>query len=221
MTLHGPGFGLDERDCFEAQLSGVLRAIELGRHPPSLGRVVFVELDARRAARLQGYLDTASGQRAAPGSEPVVDLRELSDRVVHDRQSVFAAMPFAKEFEDVFNFGIQGPVHEAGFRCERMDQVNFVGDVVAEMRKRIQRANFVVADLTGANPNVYLEVGFAWACARPVVLLARNTGELRDSLHFDTRGHRCLHYETITELSDKLRAEIAGLRREGVVGSHA
>ena len=50
----------------------------------------------------------------------------------------------------------------AGYLGERADLATFTGDVMDWVRARISSANLVIADLTSANPNVYLEVGYAW-----------------------------------------------------------
>lgn len=80
---------------------------------------------------------------------------------------VFVAMPFSPVFEDVYTFGIVPAAHAANLLVERTDQTSFTGDIVAHMRERISGARLFVADVTGANPNVYLEIGFAWATEFP------------------------------------------------------
>ena len=70
-------------------------------------------------------------------------------------------MPFAEEYGDRFQYGIQGPANAAGYLCERADLASFTGDVIAWVKDRIGSAALVIADLTAANPNVYLEVGYA------------------------------------------------------------
>ena len=120
---------------------------------------------------------------------------------------IFVAMPFAEEMDDVYYFGIQGPVRESGFLCERADLEVFSGDIVQWIRSRIETASLVIAELTGANPNVYLEVGFAWGCGVPTVLLVRDPDELR----FDVKGQRCLVYRRIKDLHDALGKELVGL----------
>jgi hypothetical protein len=37
------------------------------------------------------------------------------------KRHIFAAMPFAKEFDDRFHYGIQSAAEAAGFLCERAD----------------------------------------------------------------------------------------------------
>ena len=63
--------------------------------------------------------------------------------------------------DDVFYFGIQQPTRHAGFVCERVDNESFIGDVLIQKKSRIENSSVVIADLAGANPNVYLEIGYA------------------------------------------------------------
>ena len=64
----------------------------------------------------------------------------------------------SEEMDDVFHYGIQGAVNAAGFLCERADLSTFTGDVLEWVKNRIERASLVVADLSDANPNVYLDM---------------------------------------------------------------
>jgi nucleoside 2-deoxyribosyltransferase len=69
-------------------------------------------------------------------------------------------------------------------------------------------APLLVADLSTANPNVYLEVGYAWGKGIPTVLLARDAADLR----FDVKGQRCLLYNSIRKLEASLKSELKALR---------
>jgi len=125
----------------------------------------------------------------------------------------FIAMPFRKDMDDVFYYGIQQPLHAAGLLCERVDQDIFSGGIMEYVRNRIETAAVVVAELTGGNPNVYLEVGYAWGKGRPIILVARDEKEL----HFDVRGQRCLTYERIKDLEEILAKELKGMILKGIV----
>lgn len=81
------------------------------------------------------------------------------------------------------------------------------------MLKKIESAVVVIADLTGTNENVFLEVGYAWGKGKPTILLARQDVDLP----FDVQGHKCLKYESIKDLEDKLTGELEGLRAQGVI----
>ncbi len=65
----------------------------------------------------------------------------------------------------------------------------------------------VIADLSLANPNVYLEVGYAWGRGRPTILVVRDVKELR----FDVQGTRCLVYQSIRHLEELLTKELAAV----------
>ncbi len=123
------------------------------------------------------------------------------------KKRIFVAMPFAPEFDDCFHYGIQGAVNSSGYLCERADLQSFTGDVMEFVKQRIATSDFVIADLTTANANVYLEVGYAWGLNKKTILLIKDTKELK----FDTRGQRCLAYTTIKDLETKLKSELTNL----------
>jgi len=105
-------------------------------------------------------------------------------------------MPFADSFEDVFYYGIARPVRAAGLLCERIDQVAFTGDIIIRMRERIASSAVVVADLSEANPNVYLEVGYAWGVNVPCILICNRKTE---SLHKPQSDSPSTEHEAISE----------------------
>jgi nucleoside 2-deoxyribosyltransferase len=76
------------------------------------------------------------------------------------------------------------------------------------VKERIATSDFVIADLTTANPNVYLEVGYAWGLKKKTVLLIKDPKELK----FDIRGQRCLPYTSIKDLENKLKNELTNLK---------
>ncbi|MGI5229978.1 hypothetical protein [Actinoallomurus sp. CA-142502] len=216
LTLHGPGYGLDETEAFESELAGIADAVSEGAFPAGLRTVSFVEINARRAERLDALLkDMARIPRprtGRPGSAVTIagdDYRRLRSAGydADTKEHAFVAMPFADSFEDVFHYGIVPPIRGAGLICERVDELSFTGDVVQRLKERIDAARIVVADLTNANPNVYLEVGYAWGRGVPTVLVChQNT-----PLPFDVHGQRCLFYRSIRDLEQRLTREIGEL----------
>jgi hypothetical protein len=222
LTVHGANCGLDEGEAVLALAGGLIDGIQRGQLPPTLQRITIVEKREARAKRLFHTLVTKLPGLAGvslsgevfrvekPGSQAVVSPHAPPSLPAHGVQAVaqkphaFVAMPFAPEFEDVFHYGIQNPVHAAGLLCERVDAAVFEGLIIQRILSRIASARVVVAELSGANPNVYLEVGYAWASKVPTVLLVRDVNELR----FDVKGHRCLVYRNIRELEVLLAAEL-------------
>ncbi|NJL46319.1 MAG: hypothetical protein HC929_00900 [Leptolyngbyaceae cyanobacterium SM2_5_2] len=124
---------------------------------------------------------------------------------------VFVAMPFKEEMDDVYHYGIQGAVKATGYLCERADLSSFTGNIMEWVRQRIKSSKLVIADLTDANPNVYLEVGYAWGCGIPKILIVGNTEHLK----FDVRDQRCLQYKSIKNLEESLQSELNSLKNHG------
>jgi hypothetical protein len=213
-TLHGAGYGLDESEAFRAELAGIIDAIESRNCPAALESVTIVERSAGRARRLQALLEdiqpASTVSAPAPGRAPLSQLEPLRTAGVRSQAKphVFVAMPFAPEFDDHFHYGIQQAVNTAGYLCERADLATFTGDVIVWVKERIDSARLLVADLSTANPNVYLEVGYAWGKGIPTVLLARDEADLK----FDVKGQRCLVYSSIRKLEELLTQELARLR---------
>ncbi|MBN1203141.1 MAG: hypothetical protein JXJ20_14925 [Anaerolineae bacterium] len=224
-TIHGvrTGIGLDEIEAFRSLLLGMADAYEAGHYPPTLERITFVEQDENRVRLLKDALTQflpdapATAQRqttaepeavtammAGPESfEPEFRKPEANEMTPH----VFVAMPFKGDYDDQFYLAIQPVVSEMGFLCERMDLDTFTGDIVERMLDRIRSACLVIALLDGANPNVYLEVGFAWGVETPTVLIAHQD----EKLPFDVRSQRVLLYERIYLLKRMLAGELKRL----------
>lgn len=235
MTIHGPGYGLDEVEAVLAQFAGFLQAIQAGGLPLDLDHISIVERNDGRVRRLRLALEKnlADVDYASRVQSPWTYRLAVPQRLGHagwslpkgttaiemagteseGKSHVFVAMPFRKDLDDVFYYGIQTPAHATGFLCERIDQEAFTGDILDRVKERIETAAVVIAELSGANPNVYLEVGYAWGRGRPTILLVRDENELR----FDVRGQRCLKYERIKDLEDLLTRELNELKSKGLL----
>ena len=214
------GFGLDEVACFEAEIAGILDAVESSELPRSLGRVTFLETNVGRAKRMRENLTTLlgpgstvvfAGAHTSSGFDPQVRRLRGVAREGAVQEHAFVAMPFDESFGDVFHFGLSSAVHASGLLCERVDEQAFTGDILERLKDQIRRARLVVADLTGNNPNVFLEVGYAWGSGVPTVLVCREDA-LKD-LKFDVQGQRCLAYSSIRDLESKLTSELRSLLR--------
>jgi len=129
----------------------------------------------------------------------------------HGTIKVFVAMSFSTRTRDVWNFGIRLPVCAAGPVCQRIDCESFTGDIPNEIKKRINAADLVIADVTRATPNLWIELGYALGKHRPTLLLCKaGRRKSQSALPFDVSGHKCIFYSDITDLHDKLTAELRG-----------
>lgn len=216
LTLHGTGYGLDEIEAFESELAGVIDAVSARDFPENLKEITFVEKLPDRARRLSVSLKKLlpDGVLRTNGRTSIAILEDHAQATLRTagyrsaaKSHVFVAMPFAEEMHDIFHYGIQGAVNAEGLLCERADLSAFTGDVLDWVKRRISTAKLVVADLSLANPNVYLEVGYAWGCQVPTVLLARDPSDMK----FDVRSQKCILYKSIKHLEESLRRELQGL----------
>lgn len=218
-TVHGVRAGLDEHEAVLALVGGFIDAFQKGAGG-GIEEVSIVERNPARAHRIRqtledGLAKTEGVTKLASGAFRVerslafkqAPVMATAGQVIPEKPHAFVAMPFLPELEDVFHYGIQAPVKAAGLLCERVDRAAFDGLIIERIRERIESAKVVIADLSTANPNVYLEVGYAWGRGKPTILLVRDVSELR----FDVQGHRCLIYRSIRELESLLSAELARL----------
>jgi hypothetical protein len=234
MTVHGAGFGLDEIEAFLAQFRGYLYGLQNKQYPTQLEKITIIDNNIERVRRLQQVFEAnfASADFITKIKDRWayrIDKQQLNGNSEGNQQHnrigakrgmesdakphVFVAMPFKKDMDDVFYYGIQQPVRDVGFICERVDQEAFIGDILEQVKLKIETATVVIAELSGANPNVYLEVGYAWGKGRPTILLIKDEEELR----FDVRGQRCLKYNRIQDLEDCLKKELNELKSKGFI----
>ncbi len=118
---------------------------------------------------------------------------------------VFVLMPFDKKFDDIYKLGIKGACQEAGAYCERVDEQLFTESILDHIYNQISKADIVVADMTGRNPNVFYETGYAHAMGKPVILLTQNV----DDIPFDMKHYPHIIYgNSISGLKGELEKRI-------------
>src|SRR5262245_21730515 len=119
---------------------------------------------------------------------------------------VFVLMPFDRKYDDVYEFGIKGATADAAAYAERLDEQMFTGGMLDRIFNQISKADVIVADMTGRNPNVFYEVGYAHALDKVVILLTQTA----DDIPFDLRHRAHIIYEgSIGNLREKLAPQIA------------
>ena len=74
---------------------------------------------------------------------------------------VLVLMPFKKEFNDTYTFGIRGAADDVGAYAERIDEQIFQEGILDRVFNQINKADVIVADMTGQNANVFYGVGYA------------------------------------------------------------
>lgn len=182
-AIHGPGAGLDASESMETLVLAF--ANELGSRPQLglLGEVILVEKEKEVFERLQERLKylAMKGVVTFDGSTCFINPSTAQTTIAVEERRVqqlslrhlFVAMPYAKKFNNVYYFGIKQPIELRGRKCERIDQDAFTGDIVDRIKTRIRGSELVIADITGNNPNVFFEVGYAEGLDKRVILLSQ------------------------------------------------
>jgi nucleoside 2-deoxyribosyltransferase len=101
---------------------------------------------------------------------------------------VFVLMPFHEAFNDVYELGIKSACAECGVFCQRVDEQIFDGTILARVYNQISKADLIVADMTGRNPNVFYEVGYAHALSKQVILATQNADDIPFDLKYYPRA---------------------------------
>ena len=116
----------------------------------------------------------------------------------------FALMPFTQCFDGIWEIVIRPTVEGQGDECTRADDFFAPGPIMNAIVHAIESADYLIADLTGRNPNVFYELGLAHSMGKPVILLTQNVGDVP----FDLKHQRLIEYADTAAGASALRTAI-------------
>jgi len=120
-----------------------------------------------------------------------------------DEKLIFILTPFHERYEGDYSV-IREVCASTGFKAYRGDENYFKSDIFPEMLKLIVKANLIIANINGRNPNVLYELGIAQALDKPVILISKEP----DNLPIDIKSKRFLIYKDNDELRELIRKEL-------------
>ena len=120
---------------------------------------------------------------------------------------LFVIMPFSPDLDDVYYLGIHETAKTLGCSCERVDEIEFVGDILDKMYDSIRNSRIVIAEVSTQNANVYYELGYAHALGKPTILITKEIS----SAPFDIKGFNHIVYTNIRDLRNKLKSRLSAL----------
>jgi hypothetical protein len=123
----------------------------------------------------------------------------------------FVLMPFDKRFDDLYRLGIKDVAGTLNVRAERVDEQKFTEPMLDRIYQQIDAADIVIAEMTGQNPNVFYEVGYAHAKEKLCILSTTDAGDIP----FDLKHRRhIVHSGSILKLKQAITEELTWAREE-------
>ena len=133
-----------------------------------------------------------------------------------DPRFVFMLMPFKEPYPSLFRRVIKPVIESFNLECEPGYDRFGPGVVINDVWRDINRAQFVVAEISDLNENVMYELGLAHALGKPTILLSKHRAEDLNPLvvTFNVRHQRVLFYDPDkADLADQLEIWVGELVR--------
>ena len=105
----------------------------------------------------------------------------------------FVIQPFDKgEFDNRYRDVLAPTIKSLGVEPYRVDEDPSANILIDTIEEKIKNSRFCLADISVDNPNVWYEVGYAFALGRSVILISKQ----RSSYPFDIRHRKIISYTT-------------------------
>lgn len=102
----------------------------------------------------------------------------------------FVIMPFEERLNSYYNDLIKPLVDGLNYMVKRADEIYSIHAIIDDIVLEIKTANFLIADVTGKNPNVNYELGYADALNKNVIIISQSL----DDVPFDYKHRRIIIY---------------------------
>ncbi len=116
----------------------------------------------------------------------------------------FVLMPFNEQHKVLFDGVIKPSLGKLKIQCMKGDDIKTPGVILGQIWKYIQKAEFVIADISGQNPNVFYELALCDAIWKRVLIITQTI----DEIPFDLRHLRVIEYKIDTNGFQKLGTDI-------------
>jgi nucleoside 2-deoxyribosyltransferase len=121
------------------------------------------------------------------------------------KKFVFVLMPFEQSLCDTYTFGIKQACEELNTYCERVDEQTFTERILDRIYNQIEKADILIAVVTGRNANVFYEVGYAHGLGRSVILCTQSA----DDITFDFKHFPHIIYNNdIKKLKEQIKTKV-------------
>lgn len=121
-------------------------------------------------------------------------------------KKIFVIMPFAPIFDDVWKGGIERACNTEDLGYLRVDKISLSSWITEDIKEYLKMSDFVVADVTGNNPNVMFELGWALALGKKPIVVRQKDDP--NTVPFDVKDIRYIPYVNSWSGIERLYANI-------------
>lgn len=125
----------------------------------------------------------------------------IGDQIIGD--IIVSADELRNKYDDLIKEAILKA--EPDMEVTRADDVNVPGVITNDILKRLMNSDYVVADITCPNPNVFYELGLRHACRTGTILIKENNGQPPP---FDISHARHIEYDNTVKGLKKLSIKL-------------
>ena len=102
-----------------------------------------------------------------------------SSRIPIEKNRCFILMPFNEDFDGIYG-NIKKSLNDHGFVCNRADEILGSKPIMNTILNEILKSQFIIADLTNQNPNVFYELGVAhtFKDAQNIILMTQKVQDI-------------------------------------------
>jgi hypothetical protein len=193
--------------------------------PPIVGGLVLKNVDLFEAIFAPPYgisvvsnvidmLDETIGVLRSSDQSKVAPTKNTNDPVstieeCYEKGYAFIVMsidPSNPGLVDVLD-SIKEAATSCGVHAERVDEVQTNTRITDRILESIQKAEFVIVDLTYKKPNVYYEAGYAQGLNKTPIYVAKEG----TSLEFDLKDYPVIFFQNMRELKEGLKERLIAL----------
>lgn len=140
----------------------------------------------------------------SPFGEKDTERRVISDSIFNEFTVIFEQMTFLNPYTPENSKRID-------FRIGRSDHLPNV-NIVKTMLEQLEKADIVIVDITGLNPNVMYELGLRIGMEKPVLII-RDSSESTEEIPYNISGIRIIYFDLNSDkgkkrFKDELKSQI-------------
>jgi hypothetical protein len=119
---------------------------------------------------------------------------------VEKKSRIFIAMPFSDDYKDSYEYGVKLVLKQKGLDHYKADNEIQNKDTMCKICNEIQICGKLIANISGLNPNVMLELGLAYGLGKEVIIIK----DKKTTAISDLGGIEYIEYAHAVDLQQQL-----------------